>query len=336
MENNSDIILNVQGLKTHFHVLQGILKAVDGVSFSVKRGKMLALVGESGCGKSVTAYSILRLIQPPGRIVSGKITLHPRNEEAIDITALHPKAEQLYHVRGGLIGMIFQEPISALSPVHTIGNQICEAILLHRPTTKAQARDRAAAMLNEVGITNPQMRLNQYPHEMSGGLRQRVGIAMALVCNPQLLIADEPTTALDVTIQAQILALLKNMSQRLDLSTILITHDLAVVSQTADEVAVMYLGRIVERAPVRALLKSPQHPYTRALLKSIPSLGKRRERLKTIEGSVPALYEIPTGCPFHPRCKYAQPGRCDVGDPPQLTEILPGRDVACIRAEEIE
>ena len=335
MNNNNDYVLRVEGLKTHFFTDDGRLPAVDGVTFSVKRGQILALVGESGCGKGVTAYSILRLIQKPGKIVDGKVTLFPHEGDGIDITSLGDKSETLFKVRGGLISMIFQEPMTALSPVHSIGNQIGEAIHLHQEVTQKEAAQRTVEMLAKVGIPNPETRLHQYPHELSGGMRQRVMIAMALVCKPVLLIADEPTTALDVTIQAQIMGLMKNLQQQMNTSILLITHDLGVVSQVADEVAVMYLGRIVEQTDIRTLMKRPRHPYTMALLKSLPSLSQKRERLESIEGSVPLLTEIPAGCSFHPRCRFAQGGRCDDGGLPQLQEISSGHKVACVRAEEI-
>jgi oligopeptide/dipeptide ABC transporter ATP-binding protein len=275
---------------------------VDGVSFAMRRGRIMALVGESGCGKSVTSYSILRLIQKPGRIVGGSITYHPKEGAPVDIAALAENAEPALPVRGGAISMIFQEPMTALSPVHTVGNQICEAILLHQDVSKAEARAKAIAMLGKVGIPGPERRIDQYPFEMSGGMRQRVVIAMALVCNPEVLIADEPTTALDVTIQAQIMNLMKGLQRDLGTSTLLITHDLGVVAQLADDVAVMYLGRIVERGPVREIMKNPRHPYTQGLLKSLPSLAQMKDRLPSIDGSVPSLTAIPSGCPFHPRC----------------------------------
>lgn len=334
-EPNGETLLSVQDLKTYFHVEDGEIRAVDGASFTVKRGRFLAIVGESGCGKSVTAYSILRLIQEPGRIVSGSITLHPKDAPPIDITALDERAPDLYRVRGGLVSMIFQEPMTALSPVHTVGNQICEAIRLHQNATRRQAEELAVAMLTKVGIPGAEQRLRQYPHEMSGGMRQRAVIAMALVCKPELLIADEPTTALDVTIQAQILELMKELQKDLGTSVLLITHDMGVVAQTAEDVAVMYLGRIVEQAPIRPLMKQPRHPYTRALLQSLPSLHLEHERLPSIEGSVPSLSEVPSGCPFHPRCPYTVGGRCDTGSPPALRSIESGRRVACVRAEEV-
>jgi len=328
-------ILKVEDLKVHFFTDDGILPAVDGVTFQVPRKKVLALVGESGCGKSVTAYAILRLIQKPGRIAGGSVTLFPKDAEPIDITALGEKDDRLFHLRGGLISMIFQEPMTALSPVHTVGNQICEAILLHQDVTEKDARSIAAKMLAKVGIPGPETRLDQYPHELSGGMRQRVVIAMALVCNPMLLIADEPTTALDVTIQAQILKLIKDLQKDLGTSVLLITHDIGVVAQTADEVAVMYLGRVVEQSDVRTVLKHPKHPYTVGLLRSLPGLAEKNQRLRSIEGAVPSLLEIPSGCPFHPRCPWFMPGQCDVGEPPVLRNLTPSHSVACVRAEEV-
>ena len=336
----SERLLEVSDLRTYFYTEEGEIRAVDGASFSLKRGGTLAVVGESGCGKSVSAYSILRLINQPGKIVGGSIKLYPQGEAAIDILALPEKSEQLFRVRGGLAAMIFQEPLSALSPVHTIGNQICEAILLHQKVSQREATRLATEMLTKVGIPQPEARLRQYPHELSGGMRQRVVIAMALVCNPMLLIADEPTTALDVTLQAQILRLLKQLQARLGTAILLITHDLAVVAQTADEVVVMYCGRVVERAPVRTIMKEPRHPYTRGLLLSLPNLHRAgsstQKRLPSIAGSVPALTDLPPGCPFHPRCPSSVRGRCDVGAPPPLAAFAPDHDVACVRAAELE
>ncbi len=331
---SKDILLEVESLKTYFYTEEGEIPAVDGVTFNLQRGRILAIVGESGCGKSVTAYSILRLIQKPGKIMDGKIVIHPKKGPAIDITALGEKDDTLFDVRGGLISMIFQEPMTALSPVHTIGNQIMEAILLHQDVTKKRAREISIEMLSKVGIPGAEKRIDQYPHELSGGMRQRAVIAMALVCNPELLIADEPTTALDVTIQAQILGLIKSLQREMGCSVLLITHDLGVVAQTADEVAVMYLGRVVEQGDIRRVLKAPRHPYTMGLLKSIPGLAGDQERLASIEGSVPSLSRIPPGCPFHPRCPQAEIGLCDVGEPPELHRIR-NRMVACLRAEAI-
>jgi peptide/nickel transport system ATP-binding protein len=332
-------LLEVNDLRTYFYTEEGEIRAVDGASFSLQRGGTLAVVGESGCGKSVSAYSILRLINKPGKIVGGSIRLYPEGEAPLDLLALPDDSPELFRVRGGLAAMIFQEPLSALSPVHTIGNQICEAILLHQHVSQKEATRLATEMLNKVGIPQPEARLKQYPHELSGGMRQRVVIAMALVCNPMLLIADEPTTALDVTLQAQILRLLKELQAKLGTAILLITHDLAVVAQTADEVVVMYCGRVVERAPVRAIMKQPRHPYTQGLLMSLPNIHRRgagqQRRLPSIAGSVPALTDLPPGCPFHPRCPHAVAGRCDTGSPPVLRALGPEHDVACVRAEEL-
>ncbi|HVU24136.1 MAG TPA: ABC transporter ATP-binding protein [Opitutus sp.] len=331
---SADAILEVADLKTHFFTDDGELTAVDGVSFSIPRGRTLALVGESGCGKSVTSYSILRLVQKPGRIVGGQIRLRPRRGDAIDVAQLDERDPRLFHLRGGTVGMIFQEPVAALSPVHTIGDHLAEALQLHERVADTEARRRGVEMLRKVGISAPERRFDQYPHELSGGMRQRVGIAIALITNPELLIADEPTTALDVTIQAQVLQLIRSLQRELGCSVLLITHDLGVVAQAADEVAVMYLGRIVERGPMRDVIKHPRHPYTQGLLQSIPSLNLGR-RLASIPGTVPSLAAIPPGCPFHPRCEFAQAGRCDIATPPPLRPIAPGHEVACVRAEEI-
>jgi oligopeptide/dipeptide ABC transporter ATP-binding protein len=331
----NNTVLQLEDLKTYFYTEEGEIPAVDGVTVSLERGKVLALVGESGCGKSVTSYSILRLIRPPGKIVGGKIVFQPKEGPAVDIAALDETSDALYQVRGGHISMIFQEPMTALSPVHTINNQISEAILLHQDVTPKQARERAIEMLRKVGIPGAERRIDQYPHEMSGGMRQRVVIAMALVCNPEVLIADEPTTALDVTIQAQILKLIKDLVAERGTSVVFITHDLGVVAQIADDVAVMYLGRVVEKATVREVLKTPLHPYTMGLLKSLPSSGKLGQRLPAIRGSVPSLSNIPPGCPFHPRCPHAVRGRCDVGDRPALRTFTGGMQAACVRVEEI-
>ncbi len=331
----SDTVLQIEDLKTSFFTEEGEIRVVNGVSVSLKRGKVLALVGESGCGKSVTSYSILRLIRPPGRIVGGKILLTPKSGETIDIATLDEKSDLLYKVRGGLISMIFQEPMTALSPVHTVNNQISEAILLHQNVTRKEARERAIDMLRQVGIPGAERRIDQFPYEMSGGMRQRIVIAMALVCNPEVLIADEPTTALDVMIQAQILKLIKDLQTERGTSVVFITHDLGVVAQIADDVAVMYLGRVVENATVREVLKAPLHPYTMSLLQSLPGLRQRGQRLPAIRGNVPSLNRIPPGCPFHPRCPYAVRGRCDVGGPPALRTFDGNRFAACLRVEEI-
>ncbi len=329
-------VLDVKNLKVSFFTEEGEICAVNDVTFSIPKGKVTALVGESGCGKSVTAYSILRLIQKPGKLLGGEILFRSSDVADIDIACLGENCEDLYKIRGGRISMIFQEPMTALSPVHKVGNQICEAILLHQDMNKAEAREKAIEMLTKVGIPGATQRIDQYPFEMSGGMRQRVVIAMALVCNPELLIADEPTTALDVTIQAQIMNLMGDLQKNLGTSILLITHDLGVVAQMSDYVAVMYLGRIVEYGGVRDVLKRPRHPYTMGLLKSLPSMSLDKEELPFIKGSVPNLTDIPLGCSFHPRCPYAKKGICDVGDSPESIEIEEGREVACFLADEIK
>ena len=329
-------LLEVEDLEVCFDTEVGTLTAVDGVSLTIPRGRVMGLVGESGCGKSVTAYSILRLVQPPGRIRNGRIRLNPEAGDPVDIAGLRETDELLYRLRGGMVSMIFQEPMTALSPVHTVGNQLCEAILLHQSIGAGEAERLAVGMLERVGIPGAADRLRQYPFEMSGGMRQRVVIAMALVCRPELLIADEPTTALDVTIQAQIMDLMRALQAEMNTAILLITHDLGVVAQMCHDVAVMYLGRIVERGTVRQILKTPQHPYTRGLLASLPGLSLDRPELPSIEGTVPSLFEIPPGCPFHPRCPFSLEGTCDTGAPPALRPPLAGHEVACLRAGELE
>lgn len=271
MTPTDETLLEVQNLRVSFFTPEGVIGAVQNVSFSIQRGRTLALVGESGSGKSVTAYSLLRLVQPPGRIVAGNILLHSRREGRVDIAHLDEKSGLLYKLRGGAISMIFQEPMAALSPVHTIGSQIDEAILMHQDVSAAAAKRQTLEMLHRVGLVEAQTRYRQYPHELSGGMRQRAVIAMALVCRPELLIADEPTTALDVTIQAQILGLVKTLQREIGCAVLLITHDFGVVAQMADDVAVMQRGEIVERGTVRGVLKNPQHAYTRSLLDALPS-----------------------------------------------------------------
>jgi len=296
-------ILQVRQLRTYFHAEDGVGRAVDGVSFELERGQTLGLVGESGCGKSVTALSIMRLVpSPPGRIEGGQVFLQGR-----DLLEL-PEA-QMCRVRGDEIAMIFQEPMTSLNPVLSCGYQIMESVILHQQVSKAEARGRALEMLGMVGIPAPEQRLDEYPHQLSGGMRQRVMIAMALSCNPAVLIADEPTTALDVTIQAQILDLLARLQEELRMAVLLITHDLGVVAGVADQVAVMYAGQIVEYASPGDLFASPLHPYTRGLLQSIPRLGQPRERLAIIPGMVPDARHFPSGCRFAPRCPLAE-ARC--------------------------
>jgi peptide/nickel transport system ATP-binding protein len=325
-------LLQINNLVTAFHTPAGRIPAVDGVSLSIERGRTLGLVGESGCGKSVTAMSILRLVASPGAIESGEILL-ARDGARVNLATL-PEPE-LRRVRGGRIGMIFQEPMTSLNPVFTIGDQIAEAVLLHRDVGREAARARALEMLSLVRLADPAQRLDEYPHQLSGGMRQRVMIAMALACDPDLVIADEPTTALDVTIQAQILELLSDLRRRLGTSILLITHDLGVVAETCDDVAVMYAGRIVEQAPAAELFASPLHPYTIGLLAARPNPGGRQAGpLRTIPGMVPLPQHFPSGCRFHPRCGYARLPRCQAEVPP-LREIRPGHLVRCHYAGEL-
>jgi oligopeptide/dipeptide ABC transporter ATP-binding protein len=312
VSSGSAKLLEIDSLKTYFHTPDGVSRAVDGVDLEIARGTTLGVVGESGSGKSVTALSIMRLIDPPGRIEDGsQILFEGRN-------LLSLTESELEDVRGNEISMIFQEPMTSLNPVFTVGNQISEAVRTHEKVSAKQAQERAVEMLRLVGIPSPERRIHEYPHQMSGGMRQRVMIAMALACGPKLLIADEPTTALDVTIQAQILELMKDVRDRLGMSIMLITHDLGVVAEMADDVAVMYAGRVVEQGPVDAVFNSPQHPYTDALLHSIPLLGMSQEQpLKVIRGMVPSALRWPRGCRFEPRCDHAFE-RCPIDDPPLL------------------
>jgi len=328
-------ILDVKNLKVYFYTEEGEVRAVNDVTFSVKRNRILGIVGESGCGKSVTSYSILRLIQKPGKIMGGEIIFSSPGKKSFDILKLGEKSEELFNLRGGDISMIFQEPMTALSPVLTIGNQVTEAILLHQDVDKQVAQNKAIEMLKRVGIPGPEKRMKQYPFELSGGMRQRVVIAMALVCHPKLLIADEPTTALDVTIQAQIMRLMKELCEEMGSSVVLITHDLGVIAQMADDVAVMYLGRIIEEAESYDIMKTPRHPYTIGLLESLPGLHGKHEKLPSIKGSVPSLTQIPFGCPFHPRCPYYKKGLCDIGEPPTLQEVEGHGRVACLRIKHV-
>jgi len=323
----SEALLEVENLQTHFHTDDGVVRAVDGVSFRLEAGRTLAVVGESGSGKSVTSLSILRLIaEPPGRIAGGRIRFRGR-----DLLQLAPG--EIRSIRGREISMIFQEPMTSLNPVYTCGEQILEAIVLHEQVSRGEARGRAIEMLKLVGIPSPEQRVDEYPHQMSGGMRQRVMIAMALACRPAILIADEPTTALDVTIQAQILELLRRLQSELGMAVLLITHDLGVVAETADHVAVMYAGQVVEACAVRDAFERTRHPYTLGLLHSLPKLGETRETLRVIPGTVPNPVAFPAGCRFHPRCPAAI-DRCRTDAPP-LEEIEPGHSVRCWRAAEI-
>jgi peptide/nickel transport system ATP-binding protein len=305
-------ILSVRDLKTWFHQDEGIVRAVEGVSFDLEPGRTLGIVGESGCGKSVTARSILRIVEAPGRVESGQILLKKADGRLVDLVQLDGQGREMRAIRGGEVGYVFQEPMSSLSSFHTIGNQLVEAIRLHSAMGKKAARERAAELLAMVGIPRPRERVDSYSFELSGGLRQRVMIALALAAEPRILIADEPTTALDVTTQAQILDLIRELQAERDLAVILITHDMGVIAEMADDVVVMYLGRDVEKGPIDTIFHDPAHPYTRALLQSIPSvLAVPRSRLRTIEGSIPHPYNRPPGCPFNPRCAEAMAGRCD-------------------------
>lgn len=327
----SEPLITVDGLKTHFFTDEGVVRAVDDVSLVIPQGQTLGLVGESGCGKSVTALSIIRLISKPGRVVDGRITMAD-NGQSVVLTDL-PEA-RMRKVRGGQIAMIFQEPMTSLNPVFTIGAQIVEAIRLHQDVGKAEARQRAIEMLGKVQISEPQRRVQQYPHEFSGGMRQRAMIAMALSCNPRLLIADEPTTALDVTIQAQILDLLRQLQADLGMSILIITHDLGIMAETADQVAVMYASKVVEYAAVDELFGKPLHPYTHGLFRSRPEMGgSKSEKLNTIPGMVPSPLHFPAGCKFHPRCPHCQ-ARCKTEEP-ALREIRPGHRARCHFAGEL-
>jgi oligopeptide/dipeptide ABC transporter ATP-binding protein len=323
-----DSVLSIQDLRVGFQTDEGLVVAVDGVSFDVPRGKTIGVVGESGCGKSVTAFSVMRLLpQPHGRILGGRILFEGR-----DLVTAPPADMQ--RVRGGRIGMVFQEPLSALNPVMNIGRQLSEVFLLHQTQDRKEALERSIEILGKVGIPSPEIRVGEYPHQLSGGMRQRVGIAMAMACKPALLIADEPTTALDVTIQAQILELMVELQREMGMSIVLITHDLGVIGEMCDEVVVMYAGRVAERAPAGRIFSHPTHPYTRGLLASIPRLdAPRKKRLATIEGMVPGLREMPPGCRFQNRCPYAA-DRCRA-EVPRLEEIAPGHLVSCFRWGEI-
>src|ERR687886_422360 len=318
-------LLEVKNLQTYFPTRAGVVRAVDGVSFHLDEGELLGLVGESGCGKSITALSVMRLIGPPGRVVGGEILFGGEN-------LLEASEDRLREIRGDDIAMIFQDPMTSLNPVYTVGEQIAEALRLHRKLSRKAAKAAAIEAMREVAIPDPGRRADDYPHQLSGGMRQRVMIAMALACDPKLLIADEPTTALDVTIQAQILELLNELRRTRELGVLLITHDLGVVAEVADRVAVMYTGRIVEESPVEELFARPKHPYTEGLLRSVPKLTAedvaKSERLETIEGVVPSPTALPAGCHFAPRCQHRMP-RCTEGDIP-LYELEGDVRVRCV------
>jgi len=336
---SDQILLEVKNLKTYFFLDEGTVRAVDGVDFNIWRGQTLGVVGESGCGKSVTARSILRIVPKPGKIVEGEITLHREYSSnnghlinEVKLTTLDPKGSIIRSIRGCEIALVPQEPMASLSPVHTIGNQIMEAIMLHQKVNKAEARAKAIEILDLVGFPQPKERVDCYPHQLSGGLRQRAVIAMALSCHPSLLIADEPTTALDVTTEAQILRLMRSLQQELGMAILYITHNLGVVAQMTEDVIVMYMGKVIEEANVDMIFHNPLHPYTQALLRSIPRLGqttKEQRRLESIRGTVPDPYSIPRGCSFHPRCIKSISGVCDQREPPNV-EVESGHKVQCV------
>ncbi len=342
MNGQANPILSVRNLKTYFFLDEGTVKAVDGVSFDVYPGQVVGIVGESGCGKSVTVKSVLRIVEKPGRIVEGEIYFRPEMIEVgtsrdgiVDLAGLDPHGPEMRAIRGGEIALIPQEPMAAFSPVHTIGDQIIEAILLHQEVGEQEARQIAIERLREVGVPSPEQRLDAYSWELSGGLRQRAMIAMALSCNPRLLIADEPTTAIDVTTQAQILNLLRSLQQQHNMAIIFITHDLGVIAQVADYVVVMYLGRVMETGPVDDIFHNPQHPYTRALLKSIPTIhSPSRTLLPTIEGSIPHPFNRPPGCPFHPRCSDFMPDVCNRRTP-ALQPVNQRQSASCFLHHEV-
>lgn len=321
-------VLKIEDLHTYFHTDGGVVRAVDGVSLEVGRQKVLGVVGESGCGKSITALSVMQLVSAPrGRIESGRILFNSPTKGVVDIAQLSPQSSEMRSIRGNEISMIFQEPMTSLNPVLTVGFQIVESLIYHQKITKKEAWEIAVEMLAKVGIPSPEQRAKEYPHQMSGGMRQRAMIAIALCCNPVLLIADEPTTALDVTIQAQILDLMKNLQEQYKkMAIIMITHNLGVVGRMCDDVAVMYMGKVVERADVRTIFNNPAHPYTVGLLNSIPRLGIKKKRLVPIEGVVPDPTQMPEGCSFAPRCPHAT-ARCK--EQPPVTEVEPGHEVSC-------
>jgi peptide/nickel transport system ATP-binding protein len=335
------MLVEVKNLKTYFYLDEGTVHAVDGADFEIRRGETLGVVGESGCGKSVTARSIMRIVPKPGKTVEGEIIYYRDRgngggREILDLTTLPPQSPEIRKIRGAEIAMVFQEPMTSLSPVHTIGNQIIEAIVLHQEVSQEEARERAINMLDLVGMPLPSRTIDRYSYELSGGMRQRAMIAMALSCHPSLLIADEPTTALDVTTEAQILKLMRRLQNEMGMAIMYITHDLGVIAQMTENVVVMYMGKVVEHADVDTIFYDPQHPYTRALLKSIPRLGQKtreRQRLMSIRGTVPDPYALPKGCTFHPRCDEMIPGVCDQEDPPMI-EVESGHKVRCLLYKE--
>jgi len=325
---DENVLLSMRNLHTQFFSREGILRAVDGVSFDIKRGEILGVAGESGCGKSVMAQSILRIVPTHGRIVDGEILLQ-HDDEIVDLAQLDWRGDKIREIRGATVSMVFQEPMTSFSMAYTIGNQIIEVIRLHQKVDETEARARAIDILRRVGMPQPEQNVDAYPFALSGGMRQRAMIAMALSCHPLLLIADEPTTAVDVTIQAQILELMKDLQQEMNMAMIVITHDMAVISELCDRVMIMYLGKDVENAPAGELFRNPKHPYTKGLLNSVPQLGGgKSQEIVAITGTVPSPYDRPTGCSFHPRCPDFMPGVCDLSEPPQIT-VGPNHSVRC-------
>jgi oligopeptide/dipeptide ABC transporter ATP-binding protein len=331
-KSNANPLLEFKNLRVHFFTDEGVVKAVDGVDLAIPRGKTTCVVGESGCGKSVMAQASLGIVPRPGRVVSGNIFWETKSGEIHDIATLNPKGRIIRGIRGAEIAMIFQEPMTSLSPLYTIGSQISESIDLHQSVTKEEARERTIDILRRVRIPRPDRLVDEYPFRLSGGMRQRAMIAMALSCNPKLLIADEPSTALDVTTQAQILDLMLELQQEYEMAILFITHDLGVVAEIGDDVAVMYLGKIVERTDVDTLFNAPKHPYTQALLSSIPKVSTQRQPLAPIQGMVPNPFHRPTGCTFHPRC--AQVMEICRTQEPATTRIAPGHYVRCLLYED--
>jgi peptide/nickel transport system ATP-binding protein len=335
--NTQELLLDVKDLRIFFFTDEGVVKAVNGVDMQLHRGRTLCLVGESGCGKSVACRAFLNIIRPPGRIVTGEISYKRREcndlTQVVDIAKLDPRGKQIRHIRGKEIAMIFQEPMTSLSMLHTIGDQIIETILLHNKVSKAEARKRAIKILDQVGMPKAERIVDEYPFRLSGGMRQRAMIAMALSCNPSLLIADEPTTALDVTTQAQIVDLIRDLQQELNMAVLYITHDLGVVAEVADDVAVMYLGKIVEFGDVDTIFHTPGHPYTQALLRSIPKITRQREELDPIQGMVPSPFRRPNGCQFHPRCNQLKES-CQRLEP-RNTSLTENHSVQCLLYENV-